>query len=81
MSNKMATNSTIGNTSFYQTWWESLGNTGVLVVVSLGLLFFRLWRQRNTRPLPPGPKGHPIFGMTFRSPDERPWLQYEEWAR
>ena len=50
---------------------------GVLFVYFLRLVFLR-WRRF---PLPPGPKGIPIFGNAFQFPTVYPECTYEKWGR
>ncbi|TFK21913.1 O-methylsterigmatocystin oxidoreductase [Coprinopsis marcescibilis] len=38
-------------------------------------------RARQGLPLPPGPKGVPIFGNLFQIPKIEPWLTYKDWSK
>ncbi|KAJ4152122.1 hypothetical protein NW765_017631 [Fusarium oxysporum] len=65
-------------------WQHAIKGQGALSVMLLVVLLLAShyaitqWRRP---PYPPGPKGHPLLGMTFLMPKERPWVQYTEWAR
>lgn len=50
--------------------------TGLAVIASLYLR-----ARKNQLPLPPGPKGLPIFGNMFQLPKECGWIKYEEWSK
>ncbi|KAK7019021.1 cytochrome P450 [Favolaschia claudopus] len=52
-----------------------------LVVLALATWFLLQFRKArlNTKPLPPGPKGHWLFGPAI--PKEHPWLRFEEWIQ
>ncbi|KAK7046704.1 cytochrome P450, partial [Favolaschia claudopus] len=50
----------------------------VLVLATWFLIQFRKARL-NKKPLPPGPKGHWLFGPAI--PKEHPWLKFEEWIQ
>lgn len=53
----------------------------VILLIVLLLASHYAITQWKRPPHPPGPKGHPLLGMTFLMPKERPWVQYTEWAR
>lgn len=65
-------------------WWYAVKRQGALPVMFLVVLLLAShyaitkWKRP---PHPPGPKGHPLLGMTFLMPKERPWVHYTEWAR
>ena len=53
------------------------------VAVTVFLLFYfrslARWKARSRgRPLPPGPKGLPIFGNAFNIPTYKPWVTYRD---
>lgn len=49
----------------------------------LGLLLLTYYTVvvKKRVPLPPGPKGQPVLGMSLLMPQDRPWVQLSEWAK
>ncbi|KAM0420300.1 hypothetical protein ACHAPT_011961 [Fusarium lateritium] len=64
-----------------QLQWSLAKSPLLLGLIALVPLLYYFATAPRRSPLPPGPKGHPIFGMTFRMPQVRPWIQLSEWAR
>jgi len=51
----------------------------ILVALTLASLYvFRVIRWNGTHPLPPGPKGIPLFGNFFQL-STMPWKEFEVW--
>jgi hypothetical protein len=48
----------------------------IALVAILGIL-----RSRNRYPLPPGPKGRWLLGMTLDMPKGKPWEYLADWAQ
>lgn len=48
------------------------------IALGLFLLFLHCARMRRRLPLPPGPKGWPIFGNIFDMPKEKVHITYME---
>ncbi|KAJ5923142.1 cytochrome P450 [Penicillium verrucosum] len=55
---------------------------GTALVVALTWLFRLLFNSDSERlPLPPGPRGIPIFGSLFEAPEgNSPWQTYKQWS-
>ncbi|KAI5479627.1 cytochrome P450, family 2, subfamily U [Pseudohyphozyma bogoriensis] len=58
---------------------STLAAVGVVLVLAYLAAQYRNRKSRG--PLPPGPKGIPIFGNLFQVPKSRPWVKMEEWTR
>ena len=72
---------------------STIGLLGISPYFTLAATFFSviLFRQLkkgrhasgnpNGLPLPPGPKGYPLFGNLFDMPVDKPWVVYDEWRK
>ncbi|PPQ82698.1 hypothetical protein CVT24_004307 [Panaeolus cyanescens] len=49
----------------------------------LALVFFSIVQKRKSesRRIPPGPRGLPLFGNALQMPKETPWLTFAEWSK
>ena len=52
----------------------------ILILVALAALAI-VHAQRNSKNLPPGPKGLPLIGNVLQMPRNKEWLVYNEWAK
>jgi hypothetical protein len=53
--------------------------TFLLIII---LVFFvHRSRQRQARPLPPGPKPWPLIGNVLDMPSQREWVTFSDWGK
>ena len=53
------------------------------VLLALAIIAVFVWLRKRKSHLPPGPKGLPIFGVTFAMLDNsvKAWTRFERWER
>lgn len=56
------------------------GSLALTVLLLCVPLLVALVAKTRTK-LPPGPRGHPLFGNAFQMPTEAPWVTYTAWAK
>ncbi|KAK7676907.1 hypothetical protein QCA50_020163 [Cerrena zonata] len=59
----------------------TLSSFWVTCAAILGLLYKGWKRRTEGSKLPPGPKGHFIFGNFLQIPSVAPWLKFNEWSK
>ena len=65
----------LAHSLLHTTLWIRIGWLSALV---MGFWFFKSYRQSRT--LPPGPRGLPFIGNALQVPTKMPWLKFTEWA-
>lgn len=56
---------------------------GVLAALPVLAVAFHIYANKRSKglPLPPGPKGHFIFGNLLQIPSVTPWKTFHEWSK